>query len=80
MVDPQILDLFKACSTQQLVQGEGIAGKVLRINPPCFTNIDVFCRADYPLGHEARMFGLNGAVAIRLHITADEALEKWRLM
>ena len=77
MVDPHILDFFKAFNLAARAR-EGIAGKVLRT--PCFTNIDVFCRADYPLGHEARMFGLNGAVAIRLHITAHEALEKWRLM
>ncbi|GJQ98680.1 NLP2-like protein isoform X1 [Tanacetum coccineum] len=73
--NPQILDFFEACSIQQLVQGEGIAGKALGTNQPCFTNIDDFCRADYPLGHEARMFGFNGAVAIRLHSTYTGPLD-----
>lgn len=32
-------------------------------------------RADYPLAHEARMFGLDGAVAIRLHSTYTGPLD-----
>nr|GEU82112.1 hypothetical protein [Tanacetum cinerariifolium] len=32
-------------------------------------------RADYPLGHEARMFGFNGSVAIRLHSTYTGPLD-----
>nr|XP_043625235.1 protein NLP4-like [Erigeron canadensis] len=73
--DPQILGFFEACCVQQLVQGEGIAGKALVSNQPCFTDIDAFCRADYPLAHEARMFGLNGAVAIRVHSTYTGPLD-----
>lgn len=73
--DPQILGFFEACSLQPLIQGEGIAGKALGTNQPCFTNIDDFCRADYPLAHEARMFGLDGAVAIRLHSTYTGPLD-----
>ncbi|XP_071715928.1 protein NLP5-like [Rutidosis leptorrhynchoides] len=73
--DPQTLGFFEACCLQQLVQGEGIAGKALGTNQPCFTNIDDFCRADYPLAHEATMFGLNGAVAIRLHSTNTGPLD-----
>lgn len=68
--DPKILGFYEACCDQQLVQGEGIAGKALGMNQPCFTaDIADFCRADYPLAHQARMFGLSGAVAIRLRST-----------
>lgn len=54
---------------QQLEQGEGIAGKALGTNQPCFTDTNDFCRVDYPLAREARMFGLSGSVAIRLRST-----------
>ncbi|KAK9070843.1 hypothetical protein SSX86_009411 [Deinandra increscens subsp. villosa] len=73
--DPQVLGFFEACSALQLVAGEGIAGKALGTNQPCFTNINDFCRADYPAAHEAVAFGLKGAVAIRLHSTHTGPLD-----
>ncbi|XP_071691390.1 protein NLP1-like [Rutidosis leptorrhynchoides] len=73
--DPQMLGFFEACSLQKLVQGEGIAGKALGTNQPCFANIDDFCRADYPLAHQVRMFGLDGSLAIRLHSTYTGSLD-----
>ncbi|KAM0025824.1 putative transcription factor Nin-like family [Helianthus debilis subsp. tardiflorus] len=57
--DPRVLGFFEACSALQLVPGEGIAGKA----------------ADYPAAHEARMFGLESAVAIRLHSTNTGPLD-----
>ncbi|KAJ9560703.1 hypothetical protein OSB04_005863 [Centaurea solstitialis] len=69
--DPEILGFYEACCDQQLVEGEGIAGKALGMNQPCFTaDIADFCRADcHPAHHQAKMFGLNGAVALRLRST-----------
>ncbi|KAK1419376.1 hypothetical protein QVD17_28542 [Tagetes erecta] len=73
--DPHVLGFFEACCALQLVPGEGIAGKALGTNQPCFADINDFCRDDYPAAHEARMFGLEGAVAIRLHSTYTGPLD-----
>ncbi|KAL8234365.1 hypothetical protein R6Q59_020465 [Mikania micrantha] len=73
--DTQILGFFEACTALQLVPGEGIAGKALGTNQPCFTDFSDFCRDDYPAAHEARMFGLKGAVATRLHSTHTGSLD-----
>lgn len=73
--DPQVLGFFEACSALQLVPGEGIAGKALGTNQPCFTDFNDFCRADYPAAHEAEMFGLQSAVAIRVHSTYTGPLD-----
>ncbi|KAL7606749.1 hypothetical protein Lser_V15G17069 [Lactuca serriola] len=64
--DPEILGFFEATSSQQLVSGEGIAGKALGTNQPCFTDINDFCRTDYPI---SSYYGLNAAMAIRLRST-----------
>ncbi|XP_076920038.1 protein NLP2-like [Bidens hawaiensis] len=73
--DPQVLGFFEAFSALQLVPGEGIAGKALGTNQPCFTDFSDFCRADYPAAHEAEMFGLQSAVAIRVHSTYTGSLD-----
>ncbi|KAL4585098.1 hypothetical protein LXL04_009712 [Taraxacum kok-saghyz] len=64
--DPEILGFFEATCSQQLVPGEGIAGKALGTNQPCFTDFNDFCRTDYPT---ISYHGLNGSVAIRLRST-----------
>ncbi|KAH9608955.1 hypothetical protein KSS87_008831 [Heliosperma pusillum] len=67
--DQRVLDFHKACSEQHLSKGRGgIVGKAFETNQPCFaTDVREFSKIDYPLSHHAKMFGLCGAVAIRLH-------------
>nr|XP_043631833.1 protein NLP4-like [Erigeron canadensis] len=74
--DPHVLGFYEACSQLHLLQGEGIAGKALVTNQPCFaTDITAFCRAEYPLAEHAKLFGLGGAVAIRLRSTYMESID-----
>nr|GEV55352.1 hypothetical protein [Tanacetum cinerariifolium] len=68
--DPNVLGFYEACSELHLLRGEGIAGKALGTNQPCFaTDITGFSRTEYPLSDHAKIFGLTGAVAIRLRST-----------
>lgn len=68
--NPHVWGFHEACSERHLLRGEGIAGKALGTNKPCFaTDITAFCRTEYPLADHAKMFGLGGAVAIRLRST-----------
>ncbi|KAK9690608.1 hypothetical protein RND81_09G140600 [Saponaria officinalis] len=66
--DQQVLDFHKACSEHHLSRGQGgIVGKAFETNQPCFaTDVTQFSKTDYPLAHHAKMFGLRGAVAIKL--------------
>ncbi|KAL4572792.1 hypothetical protein LXL04_019577 [Taraxacum kok-saghyz] len=68
--DPNVLGFYEACSDLHLLRGEGIAGKALSTNQPCFaTDVSAFSTTEYPLSAPARVFGLGGAVAIRLRST-----------
>ncbi|KAI3795624.1 hypothetical protein L1987_38280 [Smallanthus sonchifolius] len=68
--DPNVLGFYEACCELHVVRGEGIAGKAIGTNQPCFaTDITGFCRSEYPLADHAKVFGLGGAVAIRLRST-----------
>lgn len=70
VLDPNVLGFYEACSDLHLLRGEGIAGKALGTNQPCFaTDITAFSATEYPLSGPARVFGLGGAVAIRLRST-----------
>ncbi|KAH9608101.1 hypothetical protein KSS87_014647 [Heliosperma pusillum] len=66
--DQRVLDFHKACSEHHLLRGRGgIIGKAFETNQLCFaTDVTEFSKADYPLSHHAKMFGLRGAVAIRV--------------
>ncbi|CAH1423478.1 unnamed protein product [Lactuca virosa] len=64
--DPEILSFFEETSCEQLLLGEGIVGKALGTNQPCFTDINDFRRTDYPI---SSYYGLNVAMAIRLRST-----------
>ncbi|XP_074312833.1 protein NLP2-like [Silene latifolia] len=66
--DQRVLDFHKACSEHHLSRGRGgIVGKAFETNQPCVaTDVRDFSKIDYPLAHHAKMFGLCGAVAIRL--------------
>jgi hypothetical protein len=58
----------QACSEHCLERDQGVAGKALVSNEPCFCG-DVsahYSKAEYPLGHVARVFGLRAAAAVRL--------------
>ncbi|KAK9677443.1 hypothetical protein RND81_11G143300 [Saponaria officinalis] len=79
--DQRVLDFHKACSEHHLSRGRGgIIGKAFDTNQLCYA-IDVteYSKADYPLSHHAKMFGLRGAVAIRVrsiyHDSNDYVLE-----
>ncbi|KAI3781047.1 hypothetical protein L2E82_11046 [Cichorium intybus] len=70
LFDPNVLGFYEACHGVHLLRGEGIAGKALSTNQPCFaTDVTAFSATEYPLSAAARAFGLGGAVAIRLRST-----------
>ncbi|KAI3459955.1 hypothetical protein Pfo_016618 [Paulownia fortunei] len=78
--DSRIQGFFEACSEYHLLKGQGIVGRAFRTNQPCFSpDVSACSKAEYPLSHHARMFGLKAAVAIRLRSTstgsADFVLE-----
>ncbi|KAJ0087051.1 hypothetical protein Patl1_09391 [Pistacia atlantica] len=80
VADPDMKGFHEACSEHHLLKGQGVAGGAFLTNQPCFsTNITSFKKTDYPLSHHAKIFGLCGAVAIRLRSihtgTADFVLE-----
>ncbi|KAL9244804.1 hypothetical protein vseg_018530 [Gypsophila vaccaria] len=66
--DQGVHDFHKACSEHHLLRGQGgIIGEAFDTNQLCFaTDVTEFSKADYPLSHHAKMFGLRGAVAIRV--------------
>lgn len=67
VTDPKFKGFNEACSDHHLFRGQGVVGKALTTNQPCFeSDITAFSKTEYPLSHHARMFGLRAAVAIRL--------------
>ncbi|GLT46056.1 hypothetical protein SLA2020_198440 [Shorea laevis] len=77
---PGIQAFHEACSEYHLLKGQGVVGEAFMTNQPCFSpNITAYKKTEYPLSHHATMFGLQGAVAIRLRCihtgTADFVLE-----
>ncbi|XP_057794180.1 protein NLP5-like [Salvia miltiorrhiza] len=78
--DSRIKGFHEACYEYHLLKGQGIVGTAFQTNEPCFSpDVSACSKADYPLSHHARMFGLKAAVAIRLRSTctgpADFVLE-----
>ncbi|KAL9231903.1 hypothetical protein vseg_007064 [Gypsophila vaccaria] len=66
--DKRVMEYHKACSEHHLSKGRGgIVGKAFETSQPCFaTDVTEFSKADYPLSHHAKMYGLRGAVAVRV--------------
>lgn len=63
--DLEMLGFHEACSEHHLLKGQGIVGKAFTTDKPCFSNdITAFGHTEYPLSHNARMFGLQSALAI----------------
>ncbi|CAM0870494.1 unnamed protein product [Alopecurus aequalis] len=65
--DQGVMGFHQACSEHHLFTGEGVVGKALGTNEPCFfPDIAAYSKVQYPLSHYAKLFGLRAAVAIRL--------------
>ncbi|KAM0919762.1 hypothetical protein ACQ4PT_007931 [Festuca glaucescens] len=61
------MGFHQACSEHHLFRGEGVVGKALGTNDPCFSpDITTCSKVEYPLSHSAKFFSLRAAVAIRL--------------
>ena len=80
VADLDILGFQEACSEYHLFRGQGIVGTAFTTTKPCFAiDITAFSKAEYPLAHHAKMFGLHAAVAIPLRSvytgSADFVLE-----
>ncbi|CAA7020104.1 unnamed protein product [Microthlaspi erraticum] len=78
--DPTVREFHEACSEHHLLKGQGVAGQAFLTNGPCFSSdVSNYKKSEYPLSHHANMFGLHGAVAIRLRCihtgSADFVLE-----
>lgn len=64
----------QACSEHCLEINQGVPGKAFASNQPFFSsNIKAYSKAEYPLGHYARLFQLSAAIAVRLRseLSAD---------
>uniref|UniRef100_A0ACD5WTP4 Uncharacterized protein n=1 Tax=Avena sativa TaxID=4498 RepID=A0ACD5WTP4_AVESA len=65
--DQSVRGFQQACSEHHLFRGEGVVGKALVTNEPCFSpDITTCSKVEYPLSHYAMLFSLKAAVAIRL--------------
>ncbi|CAD5313281.1 unnamed protein product [Arabidopsis thaliana] len=78
--DPTVREFHEACSEHHLLKGQGVAGQAFLTNGPCFSSdVSNYKKSEYPLSHHANMYGLHGAVAIRLRCihtgSADFVLE-----
>ncbi|KAK9287078.1 hypothetical protein L1049_015488 [Liquidambar formosana] len=74
VADQQILGFHEACSEHHLFRSQGIVGRALTTNQPCFVaDVSACSKTEYPLSHHARMFGLRAAVAIRLRSIYTES-------
>ncbi|XP_010536471.1 PREDICTED: protein NLP4-like [Tarenaya hassleriana] len=78
--DVTVQEFHEACSEHHLLKGQGVAGQAFLTNEPCFSpDVTGYKKTEYPLSHHATMFGLHGAVAIRLRCihtgSADFVLE-----
>lgn len=65
--DGRIWGFRRACLEHSLEKGQGVPGKAFESNQPNFdSDVKNHSKAEYPLGHYAKWFGLGAAVAIRL--------------
>lgn len=69
----QVLSFHEACCKQHLLSDEGVVGRALMTNHPCFaTDISAFSEIEYPLAYLAKKLRLYGAVAIHLRSIHDD--------
>ncbi|XP_073525305.1 uncharacterized protein [Phyllobates terribilis] len=67
LLDQTISSFHEACLDQQLFRGQGVVGKAFMTNQPCYAiDVAAYSKAEYPLSHHAKMFGLRGSVAVHL--------------
>lgn len=65
--DIEVRGFQQACSEHCLEKEQGVPGKAFVSNQPFFSSdVKDYSKAEYPLGHYARVFRLAAAVAIRL--------------
>lgn len=70
IVDGHMWGFREACLEHHLQKGQGVAGRAFLSSSLCFCrDITQFCKAEYPLVHYARMFGLSSCFAICLRST-----------
>ncbi|KAK9072110.1 hypothetical protein SSX86_008542 [Deinandra increscens subsp. villosa] len=70
VVDAHMWGFRDACAEHHLQKGEGVAGRAFATRSSCFCeNVTHFGKAEYPLVHYARLFGLVGSFAICLRST-----------
>ncbi len=82
--DPCVWGLCRACLEYFLEKGQGPLGKAYASNQPSFElDVKSYKKIDYPLGHNARLFGFNVTIAICLqsiHIGSDEYIMEFFLL
>lgn len=75
VIDLNVEGFRHACSEHCLEKEQGVPGKAFVSNQPFFSSdVKEYSKAEYPLGHYARVYQLAAAVAIRLRSvhTADD--------
>lgn len=71
----QVLSFHEACCKQHLLSDEGVVGRALVTNHPCFaTDISAFNEIEYPLAYHAKRLRPYGAVAIHLRSVHNDSV------
>ncbi|XP_057526134.1 protein NLP2-like isoform X1 [Amaranthus tricolor] len=67
--DQRVQEFHKACTDHHLLKRRGgIVRKAFETNQPCYaTDVTEFSKVEYTLSHYAKMCGLYGAVAVKVH-------------
>ena len=67
VIDAHMWGFREACTEHHLLKGQGVSGRAFESRNSCFcSDITQFCKAEYPLVHYARMFGLTSCVSFCL--------------
>ncbi|KAJ6421281.1 hypothetical protein OIU84_028619 [Salix udensis] len=70
--DSRVQEFLKACKEHHLEEGQGAAGKALKLSHYCYVpNVCLLDVADYPFVDDARSSGLRAAFAIKLMIKEE---------
>ncbi|XP_019190069.1 PREDICTED: protein NLP4-like isoform X2 [Ipomoea nil] len=76
VADPHVRGFHEACSEHHLLKGQGLVGRAFVTNQACFSaDLMSSSKAEYPLAHYAKMFGLQASVAIRLRSVSISSAE-----
>lgn len=71
----QVLSFHEACCRQHLLSDEGVVGRALITNQPCFiTDISALSEFEYPLSYHAKRLRLHGAVAINFRSIHNDSV------